>query len=90
MDKRIAALSSEIRSLETLLSNRKRKKETIRKHPLKKELTESERRLVSYLSTGSFQTIDLRRHERRAAKIKRAILAAIIVVLIIVVWIWFR
>ena len=90
VDKRIASLADEIRRLETLLSERTRKKEPILKHSLKKELPESERRLVSYLSTGSFQTIDLRRHERRAAKIKRAVFAAIIAVLILIVWIWFR
>ncbi|MEJ2744282.1 MAG: hypothetical protein P8123_01125 [bacterium] len=37
-------------------------------------MPESKKRFVSYLSTGSFQTIGLRKHEQRAARIKTALI----------------
>ena len=49
-------------------------------------LPESKKRFVSYLSTGSFQTIGLRKHEQRAARIKAALimLGVILVVFFLV------
>lgn len=90
IEKRIASLSSEIKGLEGFIRSSSRKETPPPKHSLRKEIPESKRRLVSYLSTGSFQTMDLRRHEKRAAKIRRVVIIAVIIMLILLIWIWFR
>jgi len=48
-------------------------------------MPESKKRFVSYLSTGSFQTIGLRKHEQKAAKVKG--LLAMIAIMIAVFFI---
>ena len=42
-------------------------------------MTDSKKRFVSYLSTGSFQTIGLRKHEQRAARVKAGIVMVVVV-----------
>lgn len=88
IEKRIASLSSEIRSLESLISNGAREKSTAHKLHPEKGSPEKRRRLASYLSTGSFHTIDLRRHERRAARIKRAVIVVVSLAIIFLIWVW--
>jgi hypothetical protein len=87
----LAGIDREIRNLNRFIENplpRRRREEA----PLGKLLgptilPESKKRFVSYLSTGSFQTIGLRKHEQRAARIKTAlIMTGIILVLFFLVY----
>lgn len=54
-------------------------------------LPEAQKRFVSYLSTGSFQTIGLRQHEQRNAKVKMILTAlGAVVGAFIIIYIFFR
>ncbi len=87
----LTGIDREIRNLNKFVENPlpKRKREDV---PLGKLLgptilPESKKRFVSYLSTGSFQTIGLRKHEQRAARIKTAlIVTGVILVLFILLY----
>jgi hypothetical protein len=45
-------------------------------------LPDSKKRFISYLSAGSFQTIALRKHEQRSAKIRTVILVIAVITLV--------
>lgn len=87
----LAKIDRDITDLDRFVANplpRRRREEA----PLGKLLgptimPESKKRFVSYLSTGSFQTIGLRKHEQRAARIKAAlIMTGIILVVFFLVY----
>ncbi|MCX6353741.1 MAG: hypothetical protein NTZ78_02410 [Candidatus Aureabacteria bacterium] len=81
--RRMTEIDRQIRKLEKFVANprlRKKKDEvTIARLLGPTILPESKKRFVSYLSTGSFQTIALRRHEQRAAKIKGGLLILLVI-----------
>jgi hypothetical protein len=88
---RLAGIDREIRNLNKFIENplpkRRREESPIGKLLGPTILPESKKRFVSYLSTGSFQTIGLRKHEQRAARIKAAlIMTGIILVVFILVY----
>jgi hypothetical protein len=75
---RLAKIDRDITNLDRFIANPLPKKKR-EEAPLGKLLgptviPESKKRFVSYLSTGSFQTIGLRKHEQRAARIKTALI----------------
>ncbi|MCX6357571.1 MAG: hypothetical protein NT045_06835 [Candidatus Aureabacteria bacterium] len=83
IDARISTLQGEIKRLDRFIEHprptRRREEVTIARLLGPTVLPESKKRFVSYLSTGSFQTIGLRRHEQRAAKIKAAIIVLLVI-----------
>lgn len=92
IDSRLSVIDREIRSLGRLLSgSRPRKKKPVgmvTRHIASPVLPDSKKRFVSYLSTGSFQTIGLRRHEQKSAKLK-TIIAGLAVVIFVFYVIYF-
>jgi len=83
INRRMTEIDRQIKKLERFVANpRPRKKKddvTIARLLGPTILPESKKRFVSYLSTGSFQTIALRRHEQRAAKIKGGLLIVLVI-----------
>lgn len=75
---RLAKIDRDITDLSRFIANpvprRRREEVSLGKLLGPSILPESKKRFVSYLSTGSFQTIGLRKHEQRAARIKAALI----------------
>lgn len=80
---RLAEIERQIRRLDSFVANPRPRKHrddvTVTRLLGSTILPESKKRFVSYLSTGSFQTIGLRRHEQKAAKIKAALIILLII-----------
>ncbi|MDD5557311.1 MAG: hypothetical protein PHN82_08690 [bacterium] len=80
IDERLGRIEAEIRRVERFLAHPRpdrRREEVTRTRLLGPTvLPESKKRFVSYLSTGSFQTIGLRKHEMRAARVKAVLMMA--------------
>ncbi len=95
IDGRLAKLDREIENLSKFVEKprpkRQREATPIVRRLNSNSLPDSEKRFVSYLSAGSFQTIGLRKHERRSAKIKMAILVvAVVTVVAILIYSFFK
>jgi hypothetical protein len=80
---RLSAVNREIRRLDRFIARpkpeRKRDDVTVARLLGPSLMTDSKKRFVSYLSTGSFQTIGLRKHEQRAARVKAGIVMVVVV-----------
>ena len=80
---RLSEIHREIRRLDRFIARPKpeknRDKVTVARLLGPTVMPDSKKRFVSYLSTGSFQTIGLRKHEQRAARIKTGIVMVVII-----------
>ena len=89
---RLAKINREIKSLNRFVSQPrsrgKREALTLARGIGSTVLPDSQKRFVSYLSTGSFQTISLRKHEQRSAKIK-AVIATIAIIVFVFLLMYF-
>ncbi len=83
VDGRLSEISREIRRLDRFIAmpkpEKNRDKVTVARLLGPTVMPDSKKRFVSYLSTGSFQTIGLRKHEQRAARIKAGIVMVVII-----------
>ena len=83
VDGRLSEINREIRRLDRFIARPKpeknRDKVTVARLLGPTVMPDSKKRFVSYLSTGSFQTIGLRKHEQRAARIKAGIVMVVII-----------
>lgn len=80
---RLSALNREIRRLDRFIARptpeKKRDEVSVARILGPSILPDSKKRFVSYLSAGSFQTMGLRKHERRAARTKTAIVMVVVI-----------
>jgi hypothetical protein len=83
VDGRLSEINREIRRLDRFIARpkpeKKRDEVTVARLLGPTVMPDSKKRFVSYLSTGSFQTIGLRKHEQRAARIKAGIVMVVII-----------
>jgi hypothetical protein len=86
LDGRLEEIQNEVKRLEAFVRNPRppRQREEVTKARLLGPtiLPDSKKRFVSYLSAGSFQTIGLRKHEQKAAKIKGLLIMVAIVLVV--------
>ena len=86
LDGKLVKIDREIKSLDRFIANPRRKKKrnavTTTRLLEAAPLPDSKKRFISYLSAGSFQTIGLRKHEQRSAKIKAAVLILAVITLV--------
>jgi hypothetical protein len=86
LDGRLSEVNREIRRLDRFIAKPKPEKRhdegTVARFLGPTVMPDSKKRFVSYLSTGSFQTIGLRKHEQRAARIKTGIVMVVIILVV--------
>lgn len=79
----LSEVNREIRRLDRFIANpkpdRKRDETTVARLLGPTLVPDSKKHFVSYLSAGSFQTIGLRKHEQRAAKVKAVIVMVLLI-----------
>ena len=94
IDGRLSRIRREMRELNRVLrhpSRQKRPLESVGQRLVPPVMPESKKRFVSYLSAGSFQTISLRRHEQRSARVRAFLaVAAVIVFVFLLVYFFLR
>ena len=92
LDKRIAAIDGRIEKLSSFLE--RPASAPGRPGPPRRDLRHEKARrpdfrLASFLSTGSFQSVDMRQHERRAARRRRLVFWIIVAVILLGIYLYF-